>query len=1659
MSKKSIEDTKMSKTTEMLNLINELYKKQAPAAFCKEQTKDSIYIAYDEEGTDHEYLTQEQLYKAILNWDVNTIEGLVGTTFLHRYALEMFTPNNGRVIKNGRFTKNKATNGMPGVNGNNLSTIGLLATSAFRAQSDLNNGRMRVPVNSKGELIPEDAYTLLLEGDLGLFNRIGGPKFYEKVNTYLPKTQTEKQALEILGIEENIFKGKALNAIAKEIKEVLNEWGATPEKWFEHKKPIALVELITAGAYHIAVRDYPELNWYIPNKGQGGLISNEIVRKELTAEEIKEYRKTRPANAYMATEPDFVWFDREFSKKDLLFVAELFHAAFPQQFRVEKTQQGFNMFFEKDKVVIDDLGIHDHRKRHVQQVLIATGDACCQKYYLVNNYGTMILFMLEGLSYLQDNFNGTYPIGQWYRKFIRELPMDTEYESGGVDAGERKQFNDSIAVLHDYTGLLLWEHYKHKDLKRARCIKKLIGVMPGLTQLSKLKGAKSKVAAAAIALRKYNLVQIHKGSMSFFANSLVAMRLKDLESNNALAISFLVDCCKQASGLTDEVEAVRAAFKIKPVSNRFAPYKTKEDFFKAVLGHGVLGFSTKISKITKRVTLSKPKHAEPIDGTLRCLASLDQGLYERAPGHRYTAAYFPNMIYAPGMSILLGKLKNFKVKTSTNNVIEAYDENDWNVLNNLYTATKDPVHKEWVYTVGEEGKAVKAGETIVEFGFINSKQERMVNTVVAEQDCHINEVRIRINNFGSAEVRVKYYTLQHRVKIRQNFKCMIAGNLEGKRVMYNQLNENLIKGIDIIIPGDGDKSKDLLMWLVDVFAETAVANGQGHELAKLNELFGGADDHLVWCEFLACAGKYNEFVSRYCEMYGRAAWFYHTDAPNSMLRAVKESYIDEASVEGGKWECSSVKDLITSKVLTTQQIQQSNIPADAHVIVSNVTNKAGHISKYDEVFIFYSNEEDKDVMWQRSYGFVGNRQNGHLYINAKAELSSVDQTVTKAPTMLAVSQLIDTGIVGVPSNPQLAQNLTKASSRNMTKWSAIQAMVNRTALSHYDKGELKKLPVIQVVKDIKGGEVQLTPEAEAIFRSEVITKTYAGYKEGSKELFYEQLSKALQKVVLDFGPKYPLIWFPAIKAQCERINGDESLTSLVADLFKLLVKSPKATKGKIHPIKQRLAQIKAAIVTLAGSNGLAKSAWQGRKGLNVKAHALLGVPLHEFWYLKGSLVEYIIKQVCRLENVVYDGRVLFTRSPLPFCNMLEGVAIDPTDPRAKLFTVAHVLVNPLVAYINGGDFDGDGYSFIPLDRSESFPRLTYDIVLDTIATRTGKSALGVEQSAYIKDHWFPKTWSGICGFTAGGKLNTTLLKPKNISWFDGEISEENGLLKETRNVFHLENALDNPSSEYYVDKMGASTWLQGIGVGAMHKLASTITNARNIYHREFGKLENVYSGYLTSETDLPAWELYEAGTLGGLSWAAYVVVSLYYSAMTVKDPRFGDTGLKILLENMNKADLNNKNGFDYWTACRHILYKTITFNSFYKITIDKDGKYTAHSNTEDALDFSNLSKEDELILASHLIFNIATNRANFKTYKDGDNSAIVNGYVAAALYLYQNGTCYKAKSITYKMLEKWFALCMPAAFNKGGGKLRNFLAYNGFPHFEAGTTDVTSLIK
>jgi len=1177
--------------------------------------------------------------------------------------------------------------------------------SSFRVNpSDAKYGLWARPRNHFGKVLFGSDYSIFV-GDLSDKNALG----------YSYKTRAELnkfRAFEIVQLLDtkkykNISRG-LLDLVATELK---CEVGNIRNEAKKLVKGVGANEVVLAIANYLMAEDKTEVIYLVP-------ASYAKVYEHLNLEPL--------SNIYYFGDQGIVYFDWFAEMEDSIFVSTLLKYAsmkgrdkFVNILEYEDEDK-VEVYFEENYITIQEDGVYDNRGRRFMNLLLADRRAeevvaSEDDLVLINSHQSYIMTLVNSLWYLlsikTSGHIRTEPIAQWFRHFSNLIPMDSEEESGALNVGLRGEYNRVATQAYVWNGLMPFAVKGKATLEGLG--ESHNNIESG--QLVKFSNLKHQLAKAT--LSKYNLVQVHKGNMSFMDASWVALKGSDLPTEIARELITYVVTKIYGKSLRDGL--MELYFSDASDSEKLVAESCKDDENKLLelfLQYGIFPLSTKVAKITKRITLAMPSSAEPIDGVMRAFFRLGS-LSGADVGHRYTAGVFPHLINSPGvMWQLCARLKPFIVKKNNDVNIECFIEDSKQWIFSHTDGVESNKGGRWSYSyrhledkcttdgnhydITHSGKFFKKDDPIVEIPY-KAGDKICYKVIAAEEDCWVKEINWWDLEIGGEKVltlRILWEDVQFNAKLRQTFKALVSRpssalwSATKPELIYNELNakldnilgKQLPSNVDIITTGDSDKSKDLLMGLLDIAAETEVANGRGNQIAPLNKILGiDRTDIFLYHEVLALAGKYDKFMGNFIDRYGRPVWFYNRDSKDAMLRAVREMYKNRA--DGGSWVERDI-DWLHKNCPETVGFDFGADLSDLTIVTSNMS-KDKKLTPYDEVFVFGKSNfvtkeglELPEFIWQRSFGFIGT-DDDQVYINAKVELCSVDQSVSTSPLMSAVARCVNVGIGSIKGNYKTAKSLMEVSTKEAADHlKAVKSMVNNYILTDKDGNSFDEINLFE--------DGQISEAALDIL--EQVDDLYDRAQKGDRQLIHD-IAKVSETTVF-YITEDVYLYLPAILRQSRNTEARQSLTGTVADLFNYAINGVESRK-----ISLAIRGIVGSLKNLVKSKNLLKAVFMGRKSSQTKAVGVWGIPLTSYVVIKYSAAfwEYVDAAV---DNGIINNRkewrklvgkrLFLSRAPLPFPTCLEFCPVNYDHPYACLINNSQAGVNPLVAYISGGDFDG-----------------------------------------------------------------------------------------------------------------------------------------------------------------------------------------------------------------------------------------------------------------------------------------------------------------------------------------------------------------------------------
>jgi hypothetical protein len=1199
---------------------------------------------------------------------------------------------------------------------------------------------------------------------------------------------------------------------------------------------------------------------------------------------------------------------------------------------------------------LTDEGVYREHE-YVQPMMI-----CDDRYHnlvLCNSFASF-LFTLYGVLDKLQSYNGNLYLGAFEKVLRRELAVDKDAQQGAETSGCRKVYLSQSSYA-----------YKLKSYWDLDTIKNGLsnGIVEPLISIARLP---EPWTIAKEALKQYNAFLSSK-NQQFMAGNALSVRSKDIPVEVRLPLVIELMC--EAAKTNDIAEAMKIVFKYSPVDNA-----DLEKALKLIADKVIFTFSEKIAKITERIKLALSTAPQLlVKGYLTPFVSV---VDMRNPIYKREMVLFHKVVLGdisnhPG---IVARISEFNeedgifVKYCHLDTLELYDENQievmhldadyipvekngrktykWenncayvtNLTNNneniiLDTYTEEGVQKPL------QGLQVTRGQEIFKVGYqVNGVQHQHV--ICADDDCILYTVTFKVKQFGNSK------TLEYKLegdrpvfvyKLRGILKAMQSPAITGSHYLYNSLNTNLPKGIDIVLSKDSQKHTDLCIRELPYIAATCAMNNHMDKIVELNTSLGYPEitEYLVINQLAALQGAYAELRKWFWARYGQTLWIFDRDDKNSTWEQIRKAYTlgmpnynEPVEFKGQLWVRRTVKDLEDRKLVPVNKF-----PAKADVWTTCCRKNITVIDKYDTIYVWYNNNHKHCplVFWQRvwSAASIVNEANviEHVYSSSKAEITDFQDNTTTSTTMFAIPTNAKYPVgAGIQKNhTALTQNLVVP-----------MALNNNVALKDEDGDTIESIKVF----DNKGNQ---TEEFISLFKY---------YPKEVEEFLVDKNQKVILNVLSNniFKIADLNMFVPSILAADSTGSTLECATSLTLSIIADLLR--KCTYGEIV---QRVNRLKAAINKGLGyENGaygtgtsLQRGATGGIKGVLSKVLGLSGLPARNVYVysenpkstaqlylrlaLKGGWTRKEILGANLWADKETDPISLDYRAPLASQVYTRNVIVQPgqylfdfqdeekgcvNDLWTLMKDYAFNRFIPFVAMlINGGDCDGDGLNSVVIEKDIAKTIAKEDlasteIYLKAIKLATSKEAYDPTSDSYLMDWYIPKPIA-LSTFENGKSISS-----KNIVLADGQLYK------------HATTGLvtygDNRRSWHSIAE--SSCYNKGKYIGLAYKLKSFVAYIANITEA-LG---------LTVKDGMPNWscnpnitkgllkafeELYEGGPLGGLSWDVYHMMEILEVVVEEGyDPRNVEDFSKIV----EKAGLNANYAQQYLEVA-DALHNTVRF--------------------------------------------------------------------------------------------------------------------------------------
>lgn len=1186
---------------------------------------------------------------------------------------------------------------------------------------------------------------------------------------------------------------------------------------------------------------------------------------------------------------------------------------------------------------IEDDGVYREDLK-VQNMLVQEENHQYSDLGYFNSHASFLYVLMNNLKVLRtlknESIGAVSPVGTWEKRYMQKsLPLDREFEQGTALEGVRCYYNAFVSqAVKCSAGVIMsiWQETTEQGINYAY---KWNSVGLG--------GKVNKHEIAALALDKYNL-SLSSKSMSWMNLDHLGFKIGDLPVS--LRRTTLITLLLDASGKTNVREAINVLYKTNLPEGRVeaALHLLEEDTFVSAYekvnkidSRAKLGLATSPNWLVGGVQSSwvyveQNRQGFGIDIVLRQPCILGNTIVDE-PGVvkklKELGTFFEQFTFGDTIENYSKDHVEFQyeatsvaVHPSGKQTYQFLDETVYVLQNGYETvelkdyATYDDLGN-FVSNAALRGIFVQEGQSVLNVGYTNSYIQETIEgsylykTITVPCDCIVQSVQLKVNAHGSLEVKGLGLRPDDKFKARGPMKAMCSYAITGSHYLYNELNNGLPEGVAVVLTADSLKHKDCLTKELPYVFPTLVGNGLGHMIADVNERLGyGRVETTMMSWVNASVSEYESLRTFFWERYGQTRWVYRRDVADGMHKVNTQSYINMAVLpekfdkkNGDYWVLRDVAFLVANGI-----VPEGKFSTEATVVTACTSGNPFVITDYDDIMVFDVDDTPNVPLafWQRGYvaGPIVNEQGvvEHVYCEMKPELSTLrtNSSTTKLMQGIARVMSFDNGIT--PACYDLSAALLSDYKERVDRYSALMAIT--AGLDFTIGGE--EVPIVKVFND--DGSVSLQ------FRSLIDEQLQVAI--ARQEVTVKDLHRSFNRVVLDLaGYK---VFLPAIAEQDMVGNSLDGASGLLLDLMKdILVLTPLAN------CNQRIARLRRAVETImgdvsgeGGAEGLSivRQMTQGRKSTLAKAIGMAGLPVNVVAVvkssLKGSVYQNILADVRKLgytEQDLLAGNLWATsegdihciraRSPLLFVHMLRVVVIRPgkfmiqlPEGKVDLYKVCSnpwvMFVNPVVAGIDAGDWDGDGNSLTFVEKE--FNHIPLTTVLDctnAIKYRTGKEATARTQGSYFKDHYFPKEVKP-SDFTTKKAVSAKNLLP--MTWtFDSQ----GNVVKAARGA----KRICEESAITYTNRVGAMYMLFNI--------AELMVNLQSTLNFSLPTMSWLNDGTLV----FSAGELYEAGPLGGLSWDNNVTVdfltSVMFGGVNVKKD---GVGVAQYLRDIEKTDFN-----------------------------------------------------------------------------------------------------------------------------------------------------------
>jgi len=995
---------------------------------------------------------------------------------------------------------------------------------------------------------------------------------------------------------------------------------------------------------------------------------------------------------------------------------------------IEESNNSFRISFDENDMFFDVeadgdeiVAIRDPRGRFINNSVLwnnLIGDAvdlpCANtNLRILPASAVFINYLLSSVPAMPKQ--GIYRAAYVARSMVAErMPFSGTDESGASTFGRRMLYERyNFADLSGGFALPYTQKGIRKDIGDAESYRKSVPVKAETSPLQ------DKV------LYENGLVRLHKGSMKPFGSWLISWDMKELSTDERIKV------------FNQYNEVVSKYSSIEELANDLNCSSIEE-----CTEEGVFIHYNKKDKMTKRAALLFPLSGKSIEGVHESfsLVMMDNK-YHEDQGIKYKVVS-GNFIGPPGQCHLLSNQPPMRPIETTPKEFPRYSFDDNGLPDLSYVLEGGTLrtigYNHWRIEY-QDTTFLSKGETVLKLHYPIKNGGYGYDSIETESDMYIEYLDLRIRkagkNDGPLECKVHGYTIETHSKLRDIVKTIPVKPANGKELLYNELNKGteLPNDVDVVLPQDSNKGRDAIQKNLSIASETLARTEEGQQMIKsLNEVLGHkSSTQLVFDPRLAYIGFYDQLYKKFNNDYSKPIWikensrYEYAEMIVKLYRTWAEGF--QELLENGQ----STKGLPFWRKMEDEEFPE----ALKGLCAEGFCNGDPYKHETTCVVVYKRQQPDEvgstHVVCQRALAYAGNPEED-VILPAKQEVASPGQMLSLSPVMDVVARVMHSGLCpdqenGFAAHPEAAKELMEGFEKRTIKHSALRAMYHKKSLMK--NGEiLPKVPFF--IQD--QGQEYVNPDLVDKVRNH---SPYLIAKARQNTLRMKELAKCFSNVIIGFG--YFDCYLPALFQQEGNPSSSVTLGGHVLEVLKASLVSDDAA-SLAHA---KLSRAQKAFANLIKSEDATKM--RGRLGVYAKVSAHPAVKINHLVVAysenKDSYYQTLKAQFTKngqSEESIEGAHGIMQRMPMPFPIGVSVKIVYPGDPMYDLVPSIYVaLVNPLVAYVEAGDFDGDDRLFVPLFNN-TVQQVSVGLIETILKERTGMDPYSLAASGdYIGDHY------------------------------------------------------------------------------------------------------------------------------------------------------------------------------------------------------------------------------------------------------------------------------------------------------------------------------------